>query len=71
MYPWDGTSFEELYRRADRALYGAKNAGRSRFVRFHDLEATSRGQAVRMGSCDHRDAPPDGSEPAGSGPSPS
>lgn len=33
-YPEDGTSYEELYRRADNALYAAKNNGRNQFVLY-------------------------------------
>ncbi|WP_417292128.1 diguanylate cyclase domain-containing protein [Desulfovibrio porci] len=38
-FPLDGANFDELYRKADLALYEAKRRGRDRFVIYHpDLE---------------------------------
>ena len=35
--PGDGTDFEQLYRKADKALYAIKNQGKNNFALFHDL----------------------------------
>ena len=34
VYPWDGSSYQELYHCADLALYQAKCWGKNRFARF-------------------------------------
>ncbi len=36
LFPQDGASFEELYANADMALYGAKAAGKDRYLLFSD-----------------------------------
>ncbi len=36
LYPRDGRTFEELYRKADKALYHAKHHGKNRFVFYCD-----------------------------------
>jgi len=36
LYPKDGRTFDELYLKADKALYYAKHHGKNRFVFYHD-----------------------------------
>ncbi|MCI9274406.1 MAG: diguanylate cyclase [Clostridiales bacterium] len=41
LYPHHGRSFQELYHKADHALYQAKKQGKNQFVRYHnDMEET-------------------------------
>ena len=36
LYPRDGKDFDELYRKADKALYFAKHHGKNRYVFYHE-----------------------------------
>lgn len=37
VFPQDGTTFEELYQKADTALYDAKKNGKNRYVLYQDI----------------------------------
>ncbi len=45
LYPRDGKTFEELYNRADKALYYAKHHGKNRYVVYHEELMDSDGTA--------------------------
>ncbi len=39
VFPQDGTTFSELYQRADTALYNAKQSGKDRYVLYQEIDA--------------------------------
>lgn len=41
LYPQDGVTYEELYRKADKALYCAKRAGGGTYAFYRDEPAAS------------------------------
>lgn len=49
IYPWDGSSFEQLYERADVALYYSKRAGKNQSL-LYDGSMTLAGESGRGGA---------------------
>lgn len=42
LFPKDGTDYEELFRKADKCLYLAKEKGRNRFIIYNESKHGSR-----------------------------
>ena len=53
--PEDGRSYEELYRRADKALYAAKNNGRNQFVLYREVEHGSQEGSFQLTNIDQEE----------------
>lgn len=60
LYPRDGRGFDELYQKADRALYYAKHHGKNRYVFYHEGLA---GGEVFTPSAQSTPPLPEGGEP--------